>query len=112
VQLLRWYLNVSKLQKHAKIHYRFESSKRHIYNNVVSHRSMRVIFKKIDFVIRKELVAQIIAHLLFMCNYFEYIDIKDKDKYIAKNLFIEYVFHKLVCFSNVSFVRQFSPSNY
>jgi hypothetical protein len=28
-----------------------------------------------------------------MCNYFEYIDIKDKDKYIAKNLFIEYVFH-------------------
>jgi hypothetical protein len=54
---------------------------------------MRVIFKKIDFVIRKELVAQIIAHLLFMCNYFEYIDIKDKDKYIAKILFIEYVFH-------------------
>jgi hypothetical protein len=54
---------------------------------------MSVIFKRIDFVIQKELAAQIITRLLFMCNYFEYIDIKDKDKYIAKNLFIEYVFH-------------------
>jgi hypothetical protein len=34
-------------------------------NNIVSPRSMDVVFKRIDFAIHKELAAQLVAHLLF-----------------------------------------------
>jgi hypothetical protein len=41
-----------------------------MHNNIVSHRSLNVVFRRIDFVIQKGLAAQLVVRLpLSMCNY-------------------------------------------
>jgi hypothetical protein len=49
-----------------------------MHNNVVSPRSMNVVFKKIGFAIQKGLAAQLVAHLPFTHVLLLYINRKCK----------------------------------
>jgi hypothetical protein len=57
-----------------------------MYNNNVSLKSMNVVFLMIYFAIQKDLPAQFVVLLPFMCNYHEYIYIYILYKILNKKI--------------------------